>query len=203
MRPSIATITVGLIAGVAGAVCARQWPAGAPAPSATVSSTREPPSARIVPPGWDRRYVDRLAAVEDRVRALGAGRAEPPVEAGSSSVREQEREARYRRDLEYQHARVEGHAGEAVDPAWSRAQTGALRSELAPMLARGELVAEKVDCRSKTCVATLTFPSPSDALAFLASPSLRTLGRELRGLTSTPAPPSSAGAYDLTIVLDR
>jgi hypothetical protein len=71
------------------------------------------------------------------------------------------------------------------------------------MLARGELVAENVDCRSRTCVATLTFPSPSDALTFLASPSLRMLGRELRGLTSTPAPPSSAGAYDLTIVLDR
>jgi hypothetical protein len=203
MRPSIATIAVGLIAGVAGAVCARQWPARAPAPGVTVSGARERPSAPIVPPGWDRRYLDRLAAVEDRVRARGAGGPEAPAEAGTGSAREQEREARYRRDLEYQRARLERHAGEAIDPAWSRTQTAALRSELAPMLARGELVAENVDCRSKTCVATLTFPGPSDALTFLASPSLRMLGRELRGLTSAPEPPSSAGPYELTIVLDR
>jgi hypothetical protein len=202
MRPPIATLAVGVIAGVVGAIGARQWPSDAPPASAQVASTREPAGARIVPPGWDRRYVDRLSALEDRVQGLGATE-RAGAEAGSGAARGQDREARYRRELEYQRTRVAGHAGEAVDPAWSRTQTDALRTELAPMLARGELVAENVDCRSKTCVATLTFPSPSDALAFLASPSLRTLGRELRGLTATPAPPSSAGAYDLTIVLDR
>jgi len=204
MRPPIATIAVGVLAGIIGAIGARQWPADAPPAAATVSSTHEPPGARIIPPGWDRRYVDRLTALEDRVRALGTSeRIGAPAEAGSGSVRALDREARYHRELEHQRTRVEGHAGEAVDPAWSRAQTDALRSDLAPMLARGELVAENVDCRSKTCVATLTFPSPADALTFLASRSLRLLGRELRGLTATPPPPSSGGAYDLTLVLDR
>jgi hypothetical protein len=202
MRPPVVTIAVGVIAAIVGVIGARYWPGADAPPRVTEVSAREPPGARIVPPGWDRRYVDRLSALEDRVQALGATE-RAGAEAGSGAARAQDREARYRRELEYQRTRVAGHAGEAIDPAWSRTQTDALRTELAPMLARGELVAESVDCRSKTCVATLTFPSPSDALTFLASPSLRTLGRELRGLTATPAPPSSAGAYDLTIVLDR
>jgi hypothetical protein len=203
MRPPVATIAVGVTAAIVGVIGARHWPGPDAPPRVTEVSAREPPGARIVPPGWDRRYVDRLSALEDRVQALGTTERAGAAEAGGGPARGQDREARYRRELEYQRTRVAGHAGEAIDPAWSRTQTDALRGELAPMLARGELVAENVDCRSKTCVATLTFPSPSDALTFLASPSLRTLGRELRGLTATPAPPSSAGLYELTIVLDR
>jgi len=204
MRQRLLSIAIGLVAGFAGAVVARQWPAASDPTPIAAAATREPSTAPIVPPGWDNRYLGRLAALEDRMRDLDGGATRPePSAPAASSERAQHRAQLYQKELDHQRSRVDAHATEAIDPGWSRTQTDQLVAGLDAMIARRELVAERVDCRSKTCVATLTFPSPADALGFLASPALRVLGRDLHGLTSTPAPPSHAGAYDLTIVLDR
>ena len=199
MQNRLITIVLGLAAGVAGAlvVTMRAPQAQAPVPvvasdplrrhDARASSVRAPGA----PPGWDHRYLERMNELEDKVQAL-EGRVAP-------TEREQEKIAHYERELATQEARLADHGREEVDPQWS--STGAER--LRSAADEAGVVARAVDCRSRTCVASLRFPSPEAGLAFLRSPRMRKLIVGFSSMTSTPTPPTSPGDYDLTVLFDR
>jgi len=201
MQGRLINIAIGLVAGVCGAlvVGARSSspqpivPTTAAAEVASDRGERMPPP--IVPPGWDARYLDRVNELAARVDAIEA-RTEP---AAPLTEREQGRPEHYRRELETQQARVADHEREELDASW--ATTGAERVRAAA----GELgvMLQTIDCRSKTCVASLRFATPMAGLTFLRSREMSQLGRGFSGLTSTPTPPTAASDYDLTIVFDR
>jgi hypothetical protein len=196
MQNRLTTIAVGLAAGIAGAIIATAW-----APQAKVSLPAVAPGrneartgsgpAPIVPPGWDRRYLERINELEHKVQAL-EGHVAP-------SEREQEKIAHYKRELATQEARRADHDREEVDAQWSSTGADRLRSAAREL----GVVARAVDCRSRTCVASLRFPSPEAGLAFLRSPQTSKLVVGFSSMTSTPTPPASPGDYDLMVVFDR
>lgn len=198
-------IVVGLAAGVVGAVVAtaRTPQAGTPLPVAASDPLRGheargvPAPAPIIPPGWDRRYLERMNELEDKVQAL-EGRV-APTERVTPTEREQEKRAHYERELATQEARLADHDREEVDAAWSSTGAERLRSAADNV----GVVARAVDCRSRTCVASLRFPSPEAGLTFLRSPQMSKLLVGFSSMTSTPAPPTNPGDYDLTVVIDR
>ena len=202
MQDHLINIAIGLVAGVCSAlvVGARSSSSHPVVPTPVVTEVardghgeRMPPP--IVPPGWDARYLDRVNELAARVDAIEA-RTEP---APPSTDREQGRAEHYRRELATQEARLADHEHEELDASW--AATGAERVRAAA----GELgvMLQAIDCRSKTCVASLRFSTPMAGLTFLRSREMSQLGRGFSGLTSTPTPPTAASDYDLTIVLDR
>jgi hypothetical protein len=98
-----------------------------------------------------------------------------------------------------QRTRLADHDREELDAAWSATGAGRLRSVIDELgvFARG------IDCRSKSCVVNLRFSSPQAGLVFLRSPEMSKLVAGFSSMMSTPTPPSSAGDYDLTVVLER
>ncbi|HEX3482887.1 MAG TPA: hypothetical protein VHT91_48090 [Kofleriaceae bacterium] len=192
-------IVVGVAAGIAGAVVVTTRAPQAETPSPRVASDplrghearAVPAPAPIIPPGWDRRYLERMNELEDKVQAL-EGRVAP-------TEREQEKRAHYERELATQEARLADHDREEVDAAWSSTGAERLRSAADKV----GVVARAVDCRSRTCVASLRFPSPEAGLTFLRSPQMSKLLVGFSSMTSTPTPPTSPGDYDLSVVIDR
>jgi hypothetical protein len=65
MRDRLLTIMLGLVAGVGGALVVGAHSSEPPAPS--VVRAHDPSAAPIVPPGWDRRTLVRVASVEAKV----------------------------------------------------------------------------------------------------------------------------------------
>jgi hypothetical protein len=51
------------------------------------------------------------------------------------------------------------HARDAVDPAWSPKTTRSFKDDLAKMTANGGFDVVRVDCRTTSCVSTLSWPS--------------------------------------------
>jgi len=199
MQNRLITIAVGLAAGVAGAAIftARAPQARAPLPAVASGAPRGhearavPTPGPIIPPGWDRRYLERMNELEGKLQAL-EGRGEP-------TEREQEKLAHYERELSTQNARLADHDREEVDATWSSAGAERLRSAADKI----GVATRAIDCRSRTCVARLRFASPEAGLAFLHSPTMSKLVVGFTSMTSTPTPPTSPGDYDLTVVLGR
>lgn len=210
MRDRLINIAIGVVAGIAGALIASGRSASSPASSVE----RAPPTgdvahadrgarmaAVVVPPGWDARYlarVDDLAARLDAVEARGEP-APSPTPAPTSSERQQARAAHYRQELATQEQRVADHEREELDPAWASASAARVRAAADALGA----APRAIDCRSRTCVASLRFATPTAGLEFLRSREASQLARGFSGLASTPTPPDAASDYELTIVLDR
>jgi hypothetical protein len=95
---------------------------------------------------------------------------------------------------------VSDHEQEELDPGWAPMVTEKLGRAFEPAASTGKAKVKDLDCRSKTCVARLTFATPMDALQYLASGEPKLNGPGFGGMTSTPEPPTGPGAYDLTIV---
>ena len=189
MRDRLLTIVVGLAAGVGGALLVGARGSEPPAPAAV--QVRTPPAAPIVPPGWDRRTVVHVTDVE--------AKADTPAAPEGPSEREAERLAHYQRELETRQTQLSDHAREPVDPAWASTSSDQLRAAAEQL----GVTPRDIDCRSKTCVATLAFDSPSTALGFLHGKDMSSLITGFASMTSTPTPPTSDGDYDLTVVLAR
>jgi hypothetical protein len=205
---------VGLTAGLLGAVIAtRVAPRAerpAPAPSPAEASARV-----IVPPGWDPRIRDQVTALERRVAvAEGAllarpGQADPasapagkPQRASDARGPEWEkgRAEHYQKELETYRQRVASHESEPVDTAWAKPVAESIQARLVPEKGDRSFDLARVDCRSSTCVATLSFTSPAEALAFIAHRGPRLSAPGCNGYDVIPPPPSGEGRYDLPVV---
>lgn len=198
-----AGVIVGLAAGFV--IGHSSAPVAAPPVLATAPVIR-PPAPMIIPPGWDPSLVTRVNRLEqklDQALTANAAPSEPPPTASEveqDTVRQRERLGGYQRALEQQSEAMEAHAREPVDSNWASAQSSGLAQALTLVVPADGGRVKEVDCRSKTCAATLTFPSPGEALTALATQSTKMAVPGCRGFVTIPTPPTTAGAYDLSII---
>jgi hypothetical protein len=198
------TVVLGGLSGAIGAVLLGQL-GHAPAPAPTAQVAAEPSRPVIVPPGWDAILNARVSSLENRVDDLSVARtaaaqasaAPAPPHADPPAARERERIEQYDKELATLDRLLGEHARETVDRAWLGPQSEAMERFLSDG-ARGRPVEVKgVDCRDRTCVATLAFPHPMDALGYLQTAHLAAPG--CRGFSAIPTPPADDGPYELSI----
>jgi hypothetical protein len=213
-RSTLIAGVVGLTAGLLGAVIATRVAPRAEQP-APAPSAAEAPARVIVPPGWDPRIHDQVAALERRVAAAegalqsGSGKGDPAsapagkkehASDGRGPEWEKARTEHYQKELETYHRLVATHESEPVDSAWATPLSESIQARLAPEKGDRSFDLARVDCRSSTCVATLSFGSPAEALAFIAQKGPRLSAPGCNGYNVIPPPPSGEGRYDLPVV---
>jgi hypothetical protein len=196
MRSQILVASIGLVTGTLGALMAGglsspREPERHPMATATVAAPPAP--AAIVPPGWQPRFV--AAAPNATSPAPPAAPATPPRNQPDDKAGE--REQHYAQELDHRENELANHDNESVDRAWADGEAETIRHALAA--GERSFAVKSVDCRTKTCVAELTYSSPSEAVAGQAT--LASVGpRGCHGMLSTLTPPSSEGAYDATVI---
>jgi hypothetical protein len=210
-RHSLMIVATGIVSGVVGAVIAGRMTAPGVA-SPALSAPLRPPAPIIVPPGWDSNWSARLDRVENDLAvhrlqpASVADRGDPSAESSpppqSARERAEERLSHYQREVALHTQRLAEHSLETIDPSWSwqQGQTVHQSFETDPARPHGTAAPQRVqvDCRSKTCIAKLTFPTPMAGLEYLHSNLPSPAG--CNGMASTPLPPKDNGAYDLDVV---
>ncbi|HVU52393.1 MAG TPA: hypothetical protein VHL80_16980 [Polyangia bacterium] len=214
MRSSIPVILVGVVAGVGGALVAGRFNRPAPANAAVPPAAEARPRPVVIPPGWDASLLSRVARLEERLEQRQAEAKAPPSEglagaggvtdpAQQASQRERERLEHYEKELDYRSDFIDRHNQEPIDTAWSPATTQAIQERLSAGESSDGAKVKQVECRSKTCTATLTFPSPSEALSYIqqgGKAASNAAVASCNGSIMIPTPPTSAGAYDLTVL---
>jgi len=205
-RSTALVAVTGLVSGTFGAVVYGHFtrPSG---PRSAASSTEHPQArASVIPPGWDPTLVSRLANVEEKLDKLGSPvaaaslPAKAPASPGSKDgrTREERRAEHYQKELDLLERHLADHASEPRDDAWASPLTERMQRSLSAAF-EGSAQTTSVDCRSKTCTATLSFPTPGAALASIQqSRNFVVLG--CKGGSVIPKPPTNAGPYDLTVV---
>jgi hypothetical protein len=198
VRSALIPAIVGVLSGALGAVCVGRFSVAAPTPPAR----SEPPLAMpILPPGWDARYLARSGSVESKVvePPKPSSPAAQPGAHETPSEHERGRAEHYQRELETQANAIAEHEREPVDESWSQGAAQSVRQAIADAAADSPFAVRAVDCRSKTCVASVTFPSPAEALG-----RHRALGAVsppvCHGMSSVLDPPTGDGPYDATVV---
>lgn len=210
LRLIVVIVATGLGAGALGALLTSSRLSKAPPPS-PVSVAAERPAAPlpVIPPGWNLALVSRLSHVEEQLDQLHrAGDASPSASAAPAAAdadqdpvqsHEQERAAQYEAELAFREDALAKHAGEANDAAWAGPLSASMRDSLTNGF-DGVARTTSVDCRSQTCIATLTFPTPSDALISLRQSSAKLSVQGCTSVAAVPTPPTSPGPYDLTVI---
>jgi len=208
-RLVLVIVATGLGAGALGAVVVSSRSPGSPPPTPAARGAERTETAApiVVPPGWNLALVSRLSHVEQQLDELRHADASPPVARGTSAdagpnpveAREKEREIQYQQELDYREDALAKHAGEPSDSAWAGPLAATMQQSLGTAF-DGLAKTTNVDCRSKTCVATLTFPTPSDALVSLRQSASKLSVQGCGSLAAIPTPPTTAGPYDLTLV---
>jgi hypothetical protein len=172
--------------------------------SGTVRPQPAPSQARavIVPPGWDLGLHQRVSAIEHRLDEArrddepGRSPAAPPA----PSNREEERLAHYQTELEYRARSLADHDREPLDEAWSATESDQIKHDLAAQTKSGSAAVKSVDCRNKTCVATLSFPSAQNGLGFIQPGTGALTVQGCDGFSAIPQPPTGEGSYQLTVL---
>jgi hypothetical protein len=207
MKNEIISIAVGCLSGLAGVLIGSSGLTGHEAPAPERIQAAAPKI--ITPPGWEARIASNEPRFEAKPVSKPEPKAVPKIEpsAGEDARdpikdREALREEHYEEELLTQERYLLDHQQEERDAAWSGDAERSLREAIEPSLRERSASVKTLDCRSKTCVAELTFKKPQEALEYLYSRGV-SLTRNLHGLAATPVPPSGDGAYDLTIVLFR
>jgi hypothetical protein len=99
-------------------------------------------------------------------------------------------------------AAVDAHWREPVDPSWAKEAEASFARGLAAVKTSTPSEFDKVDCRSKTCVADLHFPSyeaeRNTFLEYVTHGYEHQCGKELYG----PVPEDGSKPYSVTLVLD-
>jgi hypothetical protein len=111
--------------------------------------------------------------------------------------------AHYQKEVAYHTQLLAEHGQEPIDQAWSWEQSQTVRTafEMDPARLPGLSAPDRlqVDCRSKTCIAKLTFPSSPEGLRYLHMQHIP-MPVGCNGMTSTPLPHKGNGPYDLNII---
>lgn len=198
----IAFALAGVVAGVGGTLLAGKLRAPPAAPPPSVGAP--PPNALAPAPGGTspgaarlRALEERLAQLEERERARERARdaGAPPAEQQAGDHRREAAEER----AQFQ-ALVDDHRRDRVDAAWSRAASAGLRGDLGSLATEGHFQVLEMDCRSSSCVATLEWPTFSEARHARAA----LIGHRYHpncayGL-SLPEPDDAASAYRTSMI---
>lgn len=98
--------------------------------------------------------------------------------------------------------RIVEHFNQAHDPRWSETAETGFRSDLGKLGETGKFAVSRVDCRTTTCIATLSWPSRTDAMQ--AMPGIvHAAYRSNCGKTlHLPDEIEGAPAYEATVVFD-
>ena len=167
-RSTALVAVTGLVSGTFGAIAYGHFtkPSG---PRSAASSTEHPAArASVIPPGWDPTLVSRLANVEEKLDRLGSPVAAGPVAAkapassGSNDgrTREKQRAEHYQQELDLLERHLADHASEPRDDAWANPLADSMQRSLSAAF-EGAAQTKSIDCRSRTCTATLSFPDTS------------------------------------------
>jgi hypothetical protein len=198
MRSNLVVALIGSLTGALGALAvAGLSSAREHAPHAERAAPLAPPPSGIVPPGWNPLFVAAAAHAEappppsaPAPPATGPARGEP-------DEKERGRQEHYAQELEYRENELASHDSESVDGAWAHGETATIRQTLSA--GERSFVVKSVDCRTRTCVAELTYPTPSEAVNGQASLAT-SIPAGCHGMLSTLTPPTDAGPYDATVV---
>jgi hypothetical protein len=206
MRSTLAVIATGLVSGAIGAVVVSHFQGASTSAPPTIPRINEDRKAIIVPPGWDPHLLSRVANLEQRVQDLRstnttelASSAEANDPAAMIAKREQERTEHYQHELAFRDQQLSDRAQEPVDSRWAYPQEQNMQSSLSSALGQSAQV-KNIDCRDKTCTATLLFPTPTDALSTVRQHSNDLAVSGCNGFIAIPTPPMSSGPYDLTVL---
>jgi hypothetical protein len=210
VRQHLIAAGAGLLAGVAGALLVGRCAAPA-ARDAAQPEVRRELQAAVVPPGWDRAVDERMTSLEaevaqQRIALERSARPEGEQAAGGrggdrppSVGREERRRVEYAKQLAQRQESIAAHAQEPIDGPWASLESEQLAQRLEAFEYEPRPDVNEVDCRSKTCVASLGFRSPMDGLAFIQSGSIP-VTENCSGYIATPVPPENDGEYTLDVI---
>jgi hypothetical protein len=137
---------------------------------------------------------------------VSATPAEEPKPAGGdedpTATRERERMAHYQKELAYRERRLAEHQQEAFDGGRALQLEATIRKSMGASEGSHQGTLKAVDCRTKSCVVTLTFPSPAAALDSMRCEALPRMRERCTGLVAIPTPPTNDGPYDLSVIYD-
>lgn len=160
--PIIAGAAAGVVSSV---ILAREAKSPAEPAAGRIAAQEEAPPARPERGAAPEQHGDapglarRLAALEEQMQGLSeradeAG--ESPTEADLAAREEEQRRAA----VEELQAKIALHRREPVDAAWADAARDSLKDEITALSAGGDHGAlGGVECRSTSCLATVSFPS--------------------------------------------
>lgn len=207
MKQSLVFVVVAIGAGVLGGAMFGHSSRSAPRPESPPIERPEPhPPLVIVPPGWDATLTDRVAALEHRLDRPQRSDDRPPDPSSQSqpgSDREAERVAQYQKELEYRTRSLADHDGEPLDSAWAGTESDQIRRDFARKTSNAgarSVELKAVDCRSKTCTAELSFPTPVAGLGFIQQGPATLAVPGCNGFSSVPPPPTGDGRYEVTVL---
>jgi hypothetical protein len=164
----------------------------------------ETTAATSADPAGAREYD----ALESRIRQLemrsAAAVAPASVEAPKPPPPQQSEEEARREAVEKVASRKALVAAEADDPRWSRAATASFRKDFEALGARGRFTVKDIECKTTSCLATLSWGSYSDARrawrAVLHARTEKNCAREV--LVAPPEQSQMDAPYDGTVFLD-
>ncbi|MDI1447446.1 hypothetical protein [Polyangium sp. 6x1] len=124
----------------------------APAPQAASPAKRQDGPAPATPQAPLGPVTARLSALEERVDSLA------PTNAPADPAEREEQRRRFEAVVE---SMIDRHEQAPVDPTWSRTTNAALRPALDTLVRENAdgTTLEGLDCRTSSCVATLSFSS--------------------------------------------
>ena len=207
------TLLLGLISGLAGSLIAGRLssfpasPLGSEYPSTERAGFGIPSQGLRIPPGWGkilkRHSGPHATGAKNGPGTFGSGDKDEESrlieEEGQPTERMKEAQLEYEEELGLLAQQLSSHEKEILDRPWSEAQGQAIRQSV---FRAKEDATElgSVDCRNSSCVATLTFPTPLDALYFLSGPKTLDLAAAgCKGYNIIPPVPVDNGPYDLKI----
>ncbi len=207
MKQTVVFAVLAIGAGIlGGAIFGRLSRPAAPAepPRAPRAEFRLP--AVIVPPGWDPKLVERVGALEHRLDVAQSKDSRPTDSAEPQNQqvadREAERAAQYQKELDYRARIIAEHDSEPLDSAWAGPESDQIKRDFALKMKPGSksVGVEAIDCRSKTCTARLSFPTPLEGLQFVQQGPAALMVSGCNGYSSVPPPPTGEGRYEVTVV---
>jgi hypothetical protein len=193
----------GVLVGAGLVTLTARAPAAPPAPPRPVAERAARGGAAPVPPGWDVRYLSRLAAVEAKVAGMETTAphdSAAPQPTPQLTDRARDIEEQYREELAILERNLQQHASEAVDATWAPGQSASIRDELTAIVPKEHAFkVDDIDCRSRTCVAQLVYDTPDDALQGRAAIH-DALVNGCHGISATLTPPTSPGPYRTSLI---
>lgn len=112
----------------------------------------------------DHLTDDRIARMQRRLDELEARAQHPARDEGAAESQPERPLAEEKAEHLARHRKaLDDHLLEPFDPAWASSTAKTIQEGLQGIAASGHLTALKPDCRSRTCVATVQWPSAAAA----------------------------------------